>query len=292
MNYSLITLFINDSNKNQNDDEKLASNLYLCSLCISLNELNSIKQKLASIVDISSEKYKELNEYYDTSQKKNDWLLELCTSIKKVQCINFDKLPKCCGINGIQTVDSLIIDCSQKRMFLIEFKNCNKKTMITNYLCERDGVYNKFKHSKNILKELLINGFTSNYNIIGNTEVIVVYNKNDCVEYMNYNFPKRRITSKNSFGKQIEATKFNNKIGKASSYDFRKNKSRKEYEEIVDTFKKNIKALGFSEKCSFDKKQSNFTLLGAQDISNLIDEGCFASVDWGDYKRFFNNAVF
>ena len=57
MGKSLIAILEGDKNSTKNEDERLASNLYLCSLSMSLNELRIIEQKLNSIEDTSSKDF-------------------------------------------------------------------------------------------------------------------------------------------------------------------------------------------------------------------------------------------
>lgn len=288
MGKSLIAILEGDKNSTKNEDERLASNLYLCSLSMSLNELRIIEQKLNSIEDTSSKDFNKKKDNYEESLIKNDWLLNHCNRVKNIKCINFDEMPEHCGIKGIQTADALIIDCSKNKCYLFEFKNCSKTQLINEYLTGKNSVCDKFQGSKNILNNLSIVGFISNDDLVKSTEVIVVYNKNDSVEPMNPNMPFSKIVSKDPVsGKQSEATSYKNKNGRAVNHRFPNPSSHKSSKDTIKQFGKRISQLGYSSRSSFDSKQLGFTLLGGKDIARIVDACFFDIIDWGDYDCYF-----
>ncbi|MBP0962144.1 MAG: hypothetical protein J5864_08365, partial [Oscillospiraceae bacterium] len=182
--------------------------------------------------------------------------------------------------------DALIIDYNNKKCFLIEFKNCSKSTLIDNYIDGKDSVIVKYKNSKNIIKSINVDGFDSE-SIISQTEVALVYNKNDSAGSVTTSFPAKRITTKDSNNKQSRATTKRNKIGSACRYKFEMGSTKKRTEDSLNSFRKKVKALGFSSCCLLDRKQTNVAILGADDFSDLINKGIFEQIDWGIYKSFW-----
>ena len=267
------------------EDERLASNLYLCSLSTSCREMYKIQKKLEEIQDKDSPLYKRQKENFDNKQEENNWLLQYSNKVKCIAAINYDVIPQLCNVDNAQSVDALIVDYCNSRCFLIEFKNCSKKTLIDKYISGKDSILNKLITSKNILKNLEINEFSQD-EIIRKTEVMVVYNKNDLPSYINSHIPKKRISSKDENGKQNQATMYGkNKVGSACRHSFKMSKGT---DDSLNRFKKEIINLGYAQNSSFDKSKKSDVLLGALDFVKLAEGDFFDSIDWGIYKAFLD----
>lgn len=267
------------------EDEKLASNLYLCSLSTSYKEMDKIKKRLEKIQDKDSHLYKRQKDDFDNKQEENNWLLQHSNKVKCISAINFDTIPQLCNVDNAQSVDALIVDYCNLRCYFIEFKNCSKKTLIDKYISGEDSILNKLKTSKNILKSLEINEFSQD-EIIRKTEVIVVYNKNDLPNHMGSHIPKRRISSKDNSGKQNQATMYGkNKVGSACKHSFKMSKGT---DDCLNRFKKDIINLGYAQNSSFEKNKKSDMLFGALDFIKLVEGEFFDSIDWGIYKIFLD----
>lgn len=279
MKYTLLEILENDQNTNRDfEDEKIASNLYLCSLSTSLKEISIMSQNLDKYKkEYSKNHYENLEKDYNNKCKGNDWLIESCNKPKFICSINFDLIAKCCNTKDTTSVDAFIIDYNKNQCFLIEFKNCTKSRLIDKYMEGEDSVIKKFKTSKNLLNQLTIDNFNKD-TLISNTAVLIVYCKNDIASSTKIYTPPELISPKDNEGKQSSATrKNNNKKGRACKYQFYKNKS---IEDKINSFKRQILNLKYSNK-------HPQILFAKEDFMNLINNGMFDSIDWGIYKNFF-----
>lgn len=320
MAYNLLNILKNDKKCSyEYEDERLISNIYLCSLSTSLRELDIISKKLNAGFDITNAVNLEVKEtdsedIKDLKEKiiDNQWLLNHNQSIKKIKAINFDKMPETCNVDNSKSVDSLIIDFKKNKCFLIEFKKCSKNRLIDKYFNGEDSILDKLKNSKNILKNLDINSFNEE-KIVSNTEIIIVYEKNDSVEPINSGIPEKRLCSKDENGKQNRACnkrdksthacncnlspsksirqQSNGATGKkrrACSYDFINNSNRKVIKDKIESFKKKVLDFGYSKKNLYFEKEHGIALCGADDFSKIIDNGFFEQIEWGECEMFFD----
>ena len=163
------------------------------------------------------------------------------------------------------------------------------------------------------MRNLDINSFNG-ASIVSNTEVIIVYGKNDLVEPMISGIPEQRLCSKDEKGKQNRASNKRDKsahaakcnlspskrirkqpqhsYGKsrgASPYIFSNNYSnRKAIKEKIELFKKKVLDLGYSQKNLNFKKEDGIAIFGAGDFSKIIDDGFFEQIEWGECKTLFD----
>ena len=278
--YSLHTLFSNDEYKF--DDEKLASSLYLTSFSTSQNEIAKIRETNPAKADSLDE--------------DNDWLFGTIGKSKTIPAIKFDKLPCLCNSIGIQSADALLLDYRKEHLnFLIEFKNCAKKTLEQRYLNPKqsDCILQKFNDAKKLItKKLSFSDYDNGDCFISKTHIISVYNgKNDSLS----RFPQNKIgksnVSRDNNGKQNRASNVsftNMNIGNPIEERFCEEinklnfaKCKKEYFPIPGEpkFKRN-KAYGKIRDCSF---------FSAEDFIQLIEEhNFFDEFDYGEYQLYFD----
>lgn len=278
--YSLQTLFSNDEYKF--DDEKLASNLYLTSFSKSQNEITIIRETDPKEAD--------------RLDKENDWLEGKFGKSKTIPAIKFEKLPFLCNVMGLQSPDALLLDYRNGHLnFLIEFKNCTRKTLERRYLDpkQKDYILQKFYDAKKLItKKLSFSNYDNGDCFISKTHIIIVYDgKNDSVS----RFPQSKIeksnVSRDHNGKQNRASRVSftdknieNPIEERFCEEINKlrfAKCKKEYFPIpgVPNFKRN-KAYGKIRDCSF---------FSAEDFVKLIEEyNFFDEFDYGVYQLYFD----
>lgn len=262
------------------EDEKLISNIYYTSLRTSIREIETLKKTNPEEAKILSE--------------KNDWLFNETNKSKQISAINFDLLPKLLNISGASSPDALIINYKDNEFsYLIEFKDCDKRTLLNKYLNLKsaDCILKKFKDARKfILKNICINDITID-DFVSLTHVIVVYNgKNNLLSPFSMNKTKKSSPTKNSKGKQTESC----------HVDFTHDASQNYIEERLGN---EIIELDFalckedyfpipgelkSRKMKPVGKVKNYSIFGKNDFAKIIDEyNFFDNCDWGTYTKFF-----
>lgn len=262
------------------EDEKLISNIYYTSLRTSIREIETLKKRNPEEAKILSE--------------KNDWLFNETKKSKQISAINFDILPGLLNISGASSPDALIINYKENEFhYLIEFKDCDKSTLINKYLSfeSSDCILKKFKDARKfILKGMCINDISVD-DFVSLTHVVVVYNgKNNILS--NFSMKKTKKTSpiRNSKGKQT----------KPCYVDFTRD-ARQNY--VEERFGNEIIELNFalcqenyfpipgelkSRKMKPVGKVKNYSIFGKNDFAKIIDEyNFFDNCDWGTYTKFF-----
>ena len=278
--YSLQSLFSND--EYEYEDEKLASNLYLTSFSTSQNEITKIRETNPVKADSLDE--------------SNDWLLGTSGKSKTIPAIKFEKLPCLCNFIGIQSPDALLLDYREEHLnFLIEFKNCSKKTLEQYYLNpkQNDYILQKFNDAKKLItRKLSFSDYDNGDCFISKTHIIVVYNgKNDSLSRFPQKKTEKNHVSRDNNGKQNRASKVSftdmnieNLIEERFGEEINKlkfAKCKKEYFPIPGepSFKRN-KAYGKIRDCSF---------FSAEDFVKLIEEyNFFDKFDYGEYQLYFD----
>lgn len=262
------------------EDEKLISNIYYTSLRTSLREIEALKEKEPKVAESLIE--------------NNDWLFNETSKSKQISAINFDLLPKLLNISGASSPDALIINYKENEFnYLIEFKDCDKSTLIEKYLNFKssDCIFKKFKDARKfILKSMCINDISVD-DFVSLTHVVVVYNgKNNLLSHFPMKKTKKSSSIRNSSGKQM----------KMSNVDFAHNTSQNFVEE---SFGDEIIKLNFalckenyfpipgelkSRKMKPAGKVKNYSIFGKNDFAKIIDEyNFFDNCDWGTYTKFF-----
>lgn len=259
-------------------DEKIASNIYYCSLSTALRAIDNY-----SVAE------------REKRNKNNQWLLNETADIKNVPVLSFDNIIRKLN-NGMKSCDAFFYCFTFEegdRHFLVEFKN-DSKSAASKLLksSDDDCIYEKVNDSvKAILNELEFGGNQEHADVVAHTHFIYVYSgKNDvpAVSGVSMKLPRKNSVSRDKRGKQ-------NKAAKADSH--------KELDQTYATFENKLEKIGLescSEKILPGKaiprvrkrgvgadKVRQFSMFSSSDFAELINSGYFIEWKWGDYSPYF-----
>lgn len=249
-------------------------------------------RQIDAITDISTQ-----NEWIT----QNSWLSNECEKLKDISVINFDILPKLCNCDNLTSCDGMLYDFNAKKFsLLIEFKNCDRKTL-DKYLniTSNDSILTKLKDSKNlIVSKLEFQGKFTGQALIENTHIVVVYNgkNNKPIENTKMGYTPKQKVSHNKNGKQNRAIRLDiNTKDKDSKFGLEVKKLG-----YVSCLENDfpVPAKPQSEKLKGVGKVRNFSIFSAQDFKKLVEfesqnDGCIylQDWDWGEYFEYINNNV-
>lgn len=111
-------------------DESIISNLYLSSIPMSLRELDSRSDRISQ--EENGSKRERMQKAYNEEIKKQNWLLEDCEEIHRINTLSLDQL-KIRIDDKKKSCDAYFYHPNtedHKRNLMIEFKNVNKSKIM------------------------------------------------------------------------------------------------------------------------------------------------------------------